>query len=90
MPVVMLVLEGGVNTLLTVAEATEKHTPVVVISGSGRAADLIAWCYNHTKYLAELDASVPGSRVTRDLPRYGVGIIFFCQICIKSCLMFLK
>ena len=49
MPVVMLVLEGGVNTLQTVAEATEKDTPVVVIQGSGRAADIISSAYHKTK-----------------------------------------
>ena len=48
-PVVMLVLEGGVNTLQTVAEATEKDTPVVVIQGSGRAADIISSAYYKTK-----------------------------------------
>ena len=39
---VMLVLEGGPNTLQTAHGAMKKKTPVVVLAGSGRAADLIA------------------------------------------------
>lgn len=40
-PMVLLVLEGGKGTLETVKEAIVKGVPVVVIGGSGRAADLI-------------------------------------------------
>ncbi|XP_057301332.1 transient receptor potential cation channel subfamily M member 7-like [Hydractinia symbiolongicarpus] len=44
-PGVQLVLEGGPNTVLTVYEAItqEPPMPVVVIKGSGRAADLLAF-----------------------------------------------
>ncbi len=45
----MLVLEGGENTLQTAAEAIKKNTPVVVIQGSGRAADFIAYAYRETR-----------------------------------------
>lgn len=38
---VLLVLEGGEGTLKTVKEAIDNKIPVVVISGSGRAANLI-------------------------------------------------
>lgn len=48
-PVVLLVLEGGENTLETAAEAMRKNTPVVVIQGSGRAADYIAYGYRITR-----------------------------------------
>jgi transient receptor potential cation channel subfamily M protein 2 len=48
-PVVLLVLEGGVNTLRTATSAINNSTPVVVIQGSGRAADFIAKGYNVTK-----------------------------------------
>lgn len=48
-PVVLLVLEGGVNTLETAASAIANNTPVVVIQGSGRAADFIAFAYRITK-----------------------------------------
>ena len=49
MPVVLLVLEGGPNTLLTAATSLEKDMPVVVIQGSGRAADIIAHAFKITK-----------------------------------------
>ena len=49
-PVVLLMLEGGENTLATAAEAIESNTPVVVIQGSGRCADLIAYAYKVTKH----------------------------------------
>jgi len=41
-PVVVLVLEGGHNTLDTAYHAVKTDTPVLVLAGSGRAADLIA------------------------------------------------
>ena len=41
-PTICLVLEGGPNTLETAAQSIAKGTPVVVIEGSGRAADFIA------------------------------------------------
>lgn len=40
-PTVLLVLECGQGTLKTVRETINKNIPVVVIAGSGRAADLI-------------------------------------------------
>ncbi len=49
-PVVLLMLEGGENTLATAAEAIDRNTPVVVIAGSGRCADLIAYAYRVTKH----------------------------------------
>ena len=43
-PGVQLVLEGGPNTICTVLSAITQNPPmpVVVIKGSGRAADLLA------------------------------------------------
>ncbi|KAI8729643.1 transient receptor potential cation channel subfamily M member 5 [Biomphalaria glabrata] len=41
-PVVLIVVEGGLGTMETVHQSVKRHTPVVVINGSGRAADLIA------------------------------------------------
>ena len=49
MPVVLLVLEGGPNTVLTMCELIKKKIPAVVVEGSGRAADVIAYAYSHTK-----------------------------------------
>ncbi len=42
---VLLVVEGGPVTLQVVGQAVENNTPVVVIEGSGRAADLIAYAW---------------------------------------------
>ncbi|CAB4001045.1 transient receptor potential cation channel subfamily M member 2-like, partial [Paramuricea clavata] len=47
-PVVMLVLEGGPGTVKTMTEAIKKKIPAVVIDGSGRAADVVAFAYKHT------------------------------------------
>ena len=46
-PGVQLVLEGGPNTIETVLTAinNDPPMPVVVIKGSGRAADLIAMAH---------------------------------------------
>lgn len=49
--VVLLVLEGGEKTLETAAEAIKHNTPVVIIKGSGRAADVIAYAYYKNKYV---------------------------------------
>jgi len=42
--VVLLVLEGGPNTILTVLESVTSTpaVPVVIAEGSGRAADILA------------------------------------------------
>ena len=40
-PIVLLVVDGGDNTLETVLQALRQETPVVVIGGSGRAANFI-------------------------------------------------
>ena len=49
MPVVMLVVEGGVNTMKTVCKAIDENIPVLVFNGSGRAADFIAYGYMISK-----------------------------------------
>ncbi|CAF4256297.1 unnamed protein product [Rotaria socialis] len=48
-PVVCVIVEGGTNTIRTVLEYVTEEPPVsvVVIDGSGRAADLIAFTYKH-------------------------------------------
>lgn len=47
-PAILLVLEGGPNTIMTVYEAITQDpvVPVVVIKDSGRAADLLAYAHN--------------------------------------------
>ena len=42
-PVVCVVVEGGPNTLATVCEAVTNGTPAVIVAGSGRAADILAY-----------------------------------------------
>ncbi|KAK3101394.1 hypothetical protein FSP39_003210, partial [Pinctada imbricata] len=44
-PVVLLVLEGGPGTLETAHQAIANNTPVVIVEGSGRAADILAYAY---------------------------------------------
>ena len=46
-PVVLLVIEGGIQTLGTVLKSVESDPPVpiVVAKGSGRAADILAYAY---------------------------------------------
>jgi len=49
LPMVKIVVEGGIGTLRTVIQAVEKNIPVLVLEGSGGAADLIAAAYNLSK-----------------------------------------
>jgi len=53
-PVVCLVIEGGMNTIRAVLEyvTDTPPVPVVVVDGSGRAADIIAFVH---KYASEHD-----------------------------------
>lgn len=46
-PVVILCLEGGPNTIKTMLSAIQSGTPAVVIDGSGRAADVVSYAYKH-------------------------------------------
>ena len=39
---VLIVVQGGPNTLLTVAEAIKQKTPVLILAGSKGCADLIS------------------------------------------------
>ena len=40
-PVVIILLEGDVDSIEQVMEATRKGIPVIIIKGSGKAADII-------------------------------------------------
>lgn len=42
---VLLVVEGGMMSLTVSSEAVSKGTPVVVIDGSGRMADVISYAW---------------------------------------------
>ena len=48
-PAVCLVLEGGPGTLETVKSAIQSGTPAVIVDGSGRAADILAYAYNNSR-----------------------------------------
>lgn len=48
-PVVMIVCEGGLNTLETAKSAIAKGIPAVIIKGSGRVADVIAKAFKASK-----------------------------------------
>ncbi|XP_060065040.1 transient receptor potential cation channel subfamily M member-like 2 [Ylistrum balloti] len=52
-PVVLLVVEGGPNTIETVLNAVCKNTPTVVVKGSGKAADIIAYAYEQAREIIE-------------------------------------
>lgn len=47
-PVVMIVVNGGINSMKTVWESIKNDVPVLVLDGSGRAADFIAEGYRQT------------------------------------------
>ncbi|KAL7047046.1 hypothetical protein ACKWTF_002774 [Chironomus riparius] len=51
-PVVCLVIEGGMNTIRAVLEYVTDKVPVVVVDGTGRSADIIAFVH---KYANEND-----------------------------------
>ena len=52
-PNVVILVEGGVGSMKTVFESLKANTPVVVIKGSGRAADYIAMAMDLTRNPAE-------------------------------------
>lgn len=49
-PIVCLVLEGGIDTIKVVLQNVSQNPPIpiVVVEGSGRAADLIAYALSNT------------------------------------------
>ena len=42
-------MEGGPGTLETVKSAIQSGTPAVIVDGSGRAADILAYAYNNSR-----------------------------------------
>ncbi|CAG5125692.1 unnamed protein product [Candidula unifasciata] len=47
-PVVLLLVEGGTDAIQDVSASLSQGIPVVVCAGTGRAADIIAYAFNHT------------------------------------------
>lgn len=48
-PVIALMIGGGNKSTLMVLEHLKKQIPVVVVKGSGGAADLLAFAYEEIK-----------------------------------------
>ncbi|XP_071824925.1 transient receptor potential cation channel subfamily M member-like 2 isoform X3 [Apostichopus japonicus] len=48
-PSVCVVVEGGPNTIRTVCEAVKNGTPSLIIGGSGRAADVLAYAFKKAR-----------------------------------------
>ncbi|CAH1797575.1 unnamed protein product [Owenia fusiformis] len=57
-PLVCVVVEGGPGTLETVKCAMEQGSPVVIIEGSGRAADILAYAYSECRNSKSGDGTV--------------------------------
>lgn len=51
-PVVLVVVEGGTDAIADAKCSLEHRIPVVVCSGTGRAADILAYAYSHLKTVA--------------------------------------
>lgn len=68
-PVVCVVVEGGMNTIRTVLEyvTDSPPVPVVVIQGSGRAADLIAFAHKYAKANEDQDDAVLDQELSNQL-----------------------
>lgn len=47
-PVVLLLVEGGLNSVIKCSMALKREIPVVAVAGTGRAADLLAYAVSLT------------------------------------------
>ncbi|CAF1378060.1 unnamed protein product [Rotaria sp. Silwood1] len=70
-PIIQILIEGGPSSLLTVVEAVMHETPVVVIDGTGRAANFIAKAYkalydNQTTYFSPANNNANLERVIKE------------------------
>ena len=52
---VLVVVEGGTDAIADAKKSLEHKIPVVVCSGTGRAADILAYAYSHTKTTSGYD-----------------------------------
>ncbi|CAG0904044.1 unnamed protein product, partial [Darwinula stevensoni] len=46
-PLVGLLLEGGIESIEDISRRIKKKIPIVLLEGTGRAADILAYAYNH-------------------------------------------
>ncbi|XP_064607537.1 transient receptor potential cation channel subfamily M member-like 2 isoform X2 [Liolophura sinensis] len=47
--IILVVVEGGPGTLQTVYSSVQKKTPALIVAGSGRAANVLAFAYEHAE-----------------------------------------
>ncbi|XP_014666350.1 PREDICTED: transient receptor potential cation channel subfamily M member 2-like [Priapulus caudatus] len=67
-PVVCIVVEGGPGTLENVYTAVLNDTPIVIVEGSGRAADLLVYAYKACKTVTRDEIDEFGARKTEIEP----------------------
>ena len=48
-PVVLVVVEGGTDAIDDAKNSLSQNIPVVVCAGTGRAADLLSYAYQHAQ-----------------------------------------
>ena len=54
-PVVLIIVEGGINSMKTVWQSIRNDVPVLVLDGSGRAANFIAEGYRQTQFSSSVE-----------------------------------
>jgi hypothetical protein len=81
-PMVLLVLEGGIGTLKTVYESVKKKTPCVFIEGTGKCADIFSFAIkylqkedNGDKSLKKIENEIK-DRIRKSWPESNVEIAF--------------
>ena len=57
-PIVNVLIEGGESAIETISKGLDKDIPCIVVSGTGRAADIFAECLRGI-YLTSLPLSIP-------------------------------
>ncbi|XP_077991932.1 transient receptor potential cation channel subfamily M member-like 2 isoform X2 [Glandiceps talaboti] len=58
--VVLIQIEGGIDTTRTVRNSLKKNIPVVVCKGTGRASDYLSYACKHCDHLNDLLERYPG------------------------------
>ena len=46
-PLVLIVLEGGIECLYDISFSLKQKIPVILVEGTGRAADILAFAFTH-------------------------------------------
>lgn len=67
-PVVQLLVNGGPGTLETASQAVINGTPLIVIDGTKRAAELLATAYRLTKDVTQWDEKADASFLEKIVP----------------------